>query len=195
GGGGRRGGGHGRRGGVQAVRPRAGRRPGTRRLSLRDAPASRAGVVAVDARHGRAADPDEIRSAHPLEPATMNRPRIVFALIAGGVLGLAAAIGAQSTAKVPGNVWPPAKPQMPKSIALAAEGEMQTFSLPPGFHVELVASEPLIESPILMDFDSDGRLWVVEMPTFLPDTSGRDSKELLDRVSVLEDTNGDGIMD
>jgi hypothetical protein len=30
----------------------------------------------------------------------------------------------------------------------------------------------MIESPILMDFDADGRLWVLEMLTFLPDTSG-----------------------
>ena len=72
---------------------------------------------------------------------------------------------------------------------------MKTFSLPPGFRVELVASEPMIESPILMDFDADGRLWVLEMLTFLPDTSGRDSREPLNRVSVLEDTNGDGKMD
>ena len=84
---------------------------------------------------------------------------------------------------------------MDKSIALSPEEEMKTFSLPPGFRVELVASEPMIESPILMDFDPDGRLWVLEMLTFLPDTSGRDSREPLNRVSVLEDTNGDGKMD
>jgi mono/diheme cytochrome c family protein len=131
----------------------------------------------------------------------MNRRPIVFGLIAAGVIGLAAAIAAQGqagvagTAKVPGNAWPPARPQMPTSIALSPQDEMKTFSLPPGFHVELVASEPLIDSPILMDFDADGRLWVVEMPTFLPDMSGRDSKEPLDRISVLEDTNGDGVMD
>ena len=72
---------------------------------------------------------------------------------------------------------------------------MKTFSLPPGYRVELVASEPMIESPILMDFDADGRLWVLEMLSFLPDTSGRDSREPINRVSVLEDTNGDGKMD
>jgi mono/diheme cytochrome c family protein/glucose/arabinose dehydrogenase len=130
----------------------------------------------------------------------MKRPRIAFVLITSSVVALAAGIAAQNqsvggTAKVPGNAWPPAKKQMPTSIALSPQEEMKTFSLPPGFHVELVASEPLIDSPILMDFDSDGRLWVVEMPTFLPDTSGRDSKEPLDRISVLEDTDGDGVMD
>ena len=126
---------------------------------------------------------------------TGNRPRVAVVLVAAGVVGLAAAIAGQGTAKVPGNIWPPAKKQMEKSIALSPEEEMKTFSLPPGFHVELVASDPMIESPILMDFDADGRLWVLEMLTFLPDTSGRDSTEPLNRVSVLEDTDGDGRMD
>ena len=125
----------------------------------------------------------------------MNRTRILAALIITGSVGFAAAIAAQGTAKTPGNAWPPAKKPMDKSIALSPEEEMKTFSLPPGFRVELVASEPMIESPILMDFDPDGRLWVLEMLTFLPDTSGRDSREPLNRVSVLEDTNGDGRMD
>src|SRR4249919_2805329 len=126
---------------------------------------------------------------------TMNRRRVAFALAASGVVWLAAVIAGQGAAKVPGNIWPPAKKQMEKSIALSPEEEMKTFSMPPGFHVELVASDPMIESPILMDFDPDGRLWVLEMLTFLPDTSGRDSREPLNRVSVLEDTNGDGKMD
>ncbi len=116
-------------------------------------------------------------------------------LASAGAVGLAAVIAAQGTAKVPGNIWPPAKKQMEKSIALTPEEAMQTFSLPPGYRLELVASEPMIESPILMDFDADGRLWVLEMLTFLPDTSGRDSREPLNRVSVLEDTNADGKMD
>jgi glucose/arabinose dehydrogenase len=125
----------------------------------------------------------------------MNRTGITFTLSAAALLGLAAAIAAQGTAKVPGNIWPPVRKQMEKSIPLTPEEEIKTFSMPPGFHVELVASEPMIESPILMDFDPDGRLWVLEMLTFLPDTSGRDSREPLNRVSVLEDTNGDGAMD
>ena len=126
---------------------------------------------------------------------TMNRTPVVFALAATGIAGLVAALAGQGTAKVPGNIWQPTRKQMEKSVALSPEEEMKTFSMPPGFHVELVASDPMIESPILMDFDPDGRLWVLEMLTFLPDTSGRDSREPLNRVSVLEDTNGDGKMD
>ena len=126
----------------------------------------------------------------------MSHTRTRLALVVTGIVGLAAAIAAQQgTAKTPGNIWPPAKKQMAKSIPLSPEEEMKTFSLPPGFRAELVASEPMIESPILMDFDADGRLWVIEMLTFLPDTSGRDSTEAINRVSVLEDTDGDGKMD
>ena len=32
-----------------------------------------------------------------------------------------------------------------------------------GLHVELVASEPLIESPVAIAFGADGKLWVAEM--------------------------------
>ena len=125
----------------------------------------------------------------------MARTRNVLGLAAIGIAALVAVAGGQGTATTPGNIWPPERKAMAKSVALSPEDEMKTFSLPPGFHVELVASDPMIESPILMDFDPDGRLWVLEMLSFLPDTSGRDSREPINRVSVLEDTNGDGRMD
>ena len=37
---------------------------------------------------------------------------------------------------------------------------LKAFDVPPGFKVELVASEPLIRSPVAMDFDENGRLFV-----------------------------------
>ena len=36
-------------------------------------------------------------------------------------------------------------------------------SMPPGFTVELVAAEPLVQSPIAFAWGADGKLWVVEM--------------------------------
>ena len=72
---------------------------------------------------------------------------------------------------------------------------MKTFSMPPGYHAQLVAAEPLLESPIIIDFDPDGRMWVLELQAFLPDTSGRDTQDPICDVAVLEDTNGDGVMD
>ena len=73
--------------------------------------------------------------------------------------------------------------------------EMKTFYMPPGYHVELVASEPLIQDPILMDWDFQGRLWVIEMPAFIPDLGPKHDRDPICDIVVLEDTNNDGKMD
>ena len=99
------------------------------------------------------------------------------------------------TAKTPGNIWLPAKKAGSTSAALTPEDELETFSMPPGYHAQLVAAEPLIESPIIIDFDPDGRMWVLELQAFLPDTSGRDTQDPICDVAVLEDVDGNGTMD
>ena len=99
------------------------------------------------------------------------------------------------TAKTPGNIWLPAKKAGATSPALTPDEELKTFSLPPGYHAQLVAAEPLIESPIIIDFDPDGRMWVLELQAFLPDTSGRDTQDPICDVAVLEDVDGNGTMD
>src|SRR5262245_37328100 len=38
--------------------------------------------------------------------------------------------------------------------------EQKSFHLPPGFEIQLVASEPDIRKPINLAFDDRGRLWV-----------------------------------
>ncbi len=43
---------------------------------------------------------------------------------------------------------------------------LKTFQLRPGFHIELVAAEPLIRDPVAMAFDEFGRIYVVEYPEF-----------------------------
>ena len=55
---------------------------------------------------------------------------------------------------VPREVIPPA-PLLSPQEALA------TFRVPEGFRVELVACEPMIETPVAMQFDPQGRLWVL----------------------------------
>jgi glucose/arabinose dehydrogenase len=64
--------------------------------------------------------------------------------------------------------------------------------VPPGFEVQLVASEPDIDKPMNLAFDARGRLWVThsrEYPIAAARGAGRD------RVSILEDTTGDGRAD
>ena len=92
--------------------------------------------------------------------------------------------------------WPPACMQRPTaSPVLSPEDEMKTFFLPPGYHVELVAAEPMIQEPVLLDFDPQGRLWVVEMLGYMQDIAATGEREPLGRISVLEDANDDGKMD
>ncbi len=72
------------------------------------------------------------------------------------------------------------------------EEERLGFKLPPGFEITLVASEPEISKPINMEFDDKGRLWVTqssEYPLPAPPYKG------LDRITILEDNNGDGKTD
>lgn len=73
--------------------------------------------------------------------------------------------------------------------------ELALFRLEPGLKIQLVAAEPMVQDPVAMTFDADGRLWVVEMRGFMPNVSGEGENQPVGRVSVLEDTNGDGQMD
>ncbi len=82
----------------------------------------------------------------------------------------------------------------PSPVLTPAE-ELSTFQLPPGLKMQLVAAEPMVQDPVVITFDADGRLWVVEMRGFMPDIDGKGEKERVGRVSVLEDTDGDGQMD
>ena len=80
----------------------------------------------------------------------------------------------------------------------------------PEFKLSLVAAEPLINKVMNLDWDERGRLWVCETPEYpngrrTPNTtpwkeSGsinpfQTERDPEDRISILTDTNGDGIMD
>ncbi|HEV3146107.1 MAG TPA: PVC-type heme-binding CxxCH protein [Gemmataceae bacterium] len=58
----------------------------------------------------------------------------------------------------------------------------------PGFQVELLAAEPLVQSPISFAFGPDGKLWVVEMHDY-PLSKGSS------KIKFLESTKGDGKYD
>lgn len=73
----------------------------------------------------------------------------------------------------------------------SAKAAQQTLVPRAGMVAELVAAEPLVEDPIALDWDSQGRLWVVEMRDYPSGVDGRPGG----RVRVLEDTDGDGRYD
>ena len=85
--------------------------------------------------------------------------------------------------------------KLPAPAPLSPEEELKTFRLPPGFRIELVASEPMIESPVAISFDDQGRMFVVEMRSYMRDLEGTTENNPTSRVSLLTDTDGDGRMD
>ncbi len=99
--------------------------------------------------------------------------------------------------------YPEGGPTRPEKAAAKIE-------LHPEFDISLVAAEPLINKVMNLDWDEKGRMWVVETPEY-PNglrkantaewkesgsvAPGQYEREPLDRISILTDTNGDGVMD
>jgi putative membrane-bound dehydrogenase-like protein len=105
--------------------------------------------------------------------------------------------------------YPPGGPTAPEQAAAK-------INVHPDFALSLVAAEPLIEKVISLDWDPQGRLWVAETPEY---PSGRtihrndapifpyrvrdperyagrkEDRPAKDRISWLEDTDGDGRAD
>ena len=107
-------------------------------------------------------------------------------------------------------LYPPGGP-------LPAKDALKTFNLHPEFNISLVADEKLAEKIMSVEWDTKGRMWVVETPEYpggrdinkndgkitpwrlrnpneFP-IGGKEKRANRDRISILEDTNGDGVMD
>ena len=121
----------------------------------------------------------------------LTRIHVIVIFLAAAVLPFRA----QHTAPSP-HPWPPAVQAVPnQSRPLSPSAAMKTFSMPPGYSVELVASEPLVQDPVAIDWDPAGRLWVVEMPGYMRTITGAHARDRVGRVIVLQDKDGDGRMD
>lgn len=92
--------------------------------------------------------------------------------------------------------YPEGGPTAPKKAAAK-------ITVHPDFNLNLVAAEPLIEKPISLDWDAQGRLWIAETPEYpngrklaaSKDDSQIENRPARDRISILEDSNRDGVMD
>jgi putative membrane-bound dehydrogenase-like protein len=79
----------------------------------------------------------------------------------------------------------------PPGPALSPAEAVKNMTVPPGFSVEVVASEPDIVNPVAMTFDDRGRIWITESLEYPRSAPGPGR----DRIKVLEDTDGDGTAD
>ena len=84
---------------------------------------------------------------------------------------------------------PPPAPELSPDEALAS------FSIAPGFSIELVAAEPLVEDPVAVTWDEAGSMYVVEMRGFMPDAYGKGDKAPVGVVVRLDDADNDGELD
>jgi putative membrane-bound dehydrogenase-like protein len=66
---------------------------------------------------------------------------------------------------------------------------LRTIQMSKGFRIEPFGAEPLISSPVAIDWDENGRIYVAEDTGYPLDTRP------IGRIVLLEDTNGDGIPD
>jgi putative membrane-bound dehydrogenase-like protein len=79
---------------------------------------------------------------------------------------------------------------------------LKSFKTVDGFRLDLLAAEPLVTSPVAMEYDENGRAYVAEMRDY-PYTDRTNDKPMterttdlpLGRIRLLEDTDGDGRFD
>ncbi|WP_193214784.1 PVC-type heme-binding CxxCH protein [Luteolibacter marinus] len=103
----------------------------------------------------------------------------------------------------------------PKGGPLSPRASVGSLQVHPEFKAVLVAAEPLVSKPLNIDWDGQGRLWVVESLEYPEGKKGGGPESMYDvwqretelpkpppvdrlghdRISWLEDTDGDGVMD
>src|SRR5258708_3849455 len=73
----------------------------------------------------------------------------------------------------------PKPPYLPRTPAEEARG----FMLPAGYRMELVASDPDIINPTVLEFDGNGRMYVGEMVGYMMDADAKREHDPVSRIS------------
>jgi putative membrane-bound dehydrogenase-like protein len=117
--------------------------------------------------------------------------RSKFALVPLLLISLALLLAVSSPTTAQKEKAIPHGQDRPPGPALPPAEALKKMTVPEGFSVELVASEPDIVNPVAMTIDERGRFWITESLEY-PRRSAGVGK---DRLKVLEDTDGDGKLD
>jgi mono/diheme cytochrome c family protein/glucose/arabinose dehydrogenase len=132
-----------------------------------------------------------LAAARLIEPSRSNelhaqgRPSAIQS--AGGGAGPLAAPDAKDPANAKADLSP-----KPPVRALTPDEQAKQFWLPPGYRLEPVLSDPLIDSPGQITFDGNGRMFLVELRGYEQTPDGVDSLVPTGRISTHEDRDGDG---
>ena len=111
--------------------------------------------------------------------------------------------------------WMFAATSMVCAQGLSPDQAVRRMTVPDGFEVQIVASEPLVRQPVCIEYDDRGRLWVIQYLQY-PNPEGLKRVQVdrysrtrydrvpeppplgprgADRITILTDTDGDGRMD
>lgn len=91
-----------------------------------------------------------------------------------------------------GASWAGRSRAVPEDGTLTPGESIAAMQIQPGFKVSLAASEPMVLAPVALNFGPDGRLWVVEMQSYMPDAHGTNEQMPSSRILILEDKDRDG---
>ncbi|MCA9160260.1 MAG: hypothetical protein KDA72_18135, partial [Planctomycetales bacterium] len=80
--------------------------------------------------------------------------------------------------------------ELPRIPPTSPDQALATFEVAEGFEIQLIASEPLLASPVAIEWDASGGLFVCEMRGY-----SEDRDDGLSRIARLTDANGDGVYD
>ena len=78
---------------------------------------------------------------------------------------------------------------------LSPDKFLETVELQDGYYLEPVLVEPNIKEPVDIYFDGNGKMYVLEMRTYMRDADYSNEMDATSVVSLHEDTNGDGVYD
>ena len=123
-------------------------------------------------------------SAAATAPAPVTTPAAVTSAAASGAAG-----GAQRRNQFEGADLSPKPPVQP----LSPSDEARRFLLPPGYRMTPILTEPAIQQPATISFDGNGRMFVLELRTYMLDADARDQLAPLSRISRWEDRDDDGV--
>jgi mono/diheme cytochrome c family protein/glucose/arabinose dehydrogenase len=118
-----------------------------------------------------------------------------LAIIAAIVVGSSAPVRSQGAGAAQGT--PPEVDFAPKDPYLPQTPEKQAagFILPAGYRMEIVLSEPDVISPVAVEFDANGRMYVAEMISYMMDAEATNEHDPLSRITRYESTQNNGVYD
>ena len=102
--------------------------------------------------------------------------------------------GAAPDANDPANANADLSPK-PPVLPLSPVEQAKRFWLPPGYRLEPVLSDPIIEDPAQIAFDGNGRMFVVELRGYFQTPEGIDLIPPIGRISMHDDRDNDGVFE